>query len=334
LKSIKCISPFCDLAVRRLAAAAAASLALCANAQDYPSKPIRAIVPVPAAGAIDLMVRGLGESLRARLGQGFIVENRAGGVMVIAANACKASAPDGYTLCIFTQNAVTLNPWLIKNLPYDPLKDFEPVSLIGYQQQAFLISTAIPVNSFKELIEYSKKNPDKLNYGSLGTGSGSHLSMEWLQNITGARWTHIPYSGSTPVIQAVLGGQTHMFQLTVASDVMGQVKAGKMKALIVPGDKRNAQLPDTPTYAEAGLPKLEALPWTGAFMPAGTPKPLIDRMSREIGLLVKTPEFQQKYLLLLGFDGVGNSADEFKAYLAKDINNQRALVDIAGLKPQ
>ena len=318
------------------AALAAAWIALCAPApaQDYPNRPIRAILPVPPAGAIDLMVRAMGDSLRPRLGQGFVVENRAGGVMVIAANACKASAPDGYTVCIFTQNAVTLNPWLIKNLPYDPLKDFEPVSLIGYQQQAFLISTSIPVNSFRELIEYSKKNPDKLNYGSLGTGSGSHLSMEWLQNVTGIRWTHIPYAGSTPVIQAVLGGHTHMFQLTVASDVMAQVRAGKMKALLVPGERRNAQLPDTPTYAEAGLPVLAALPWTGAFVPAGTPKPLIDRLSREIAALVKSPEFHQKYLFPLGFDPVGNSAEEFKAYLAKDITNQRALVDIAGLKPQ
>jgi tripartite-type tricarboxylate transporter receptor subunit TctC len=303
---------------------------------DYPSRPIRVIVPVTPGGAIDSLVRALGDGFKQRLGQGFVVENRAGGGMVIAANACRNSVSDGYTLCVFTQNAVTLNPALMKNLPYDPLKDFEPVTLLGYQQQALVVHSALPVATFQELVEYSKKFPDKLNYGSLGVGSGSHLTLEWLKKMSGGHWTHVPFSGVGPILQAMASNNVHMFQLTVGNSdmVYNQIRAGKVKALLVPGDRRYSFLPDVPTYAEAGLPKLEALPWTGVFVPAGTPKTIIDKISWEMSAAVKLPEFQQKYLFPFGFSSVGSSADEFKVYVSKDLVNQKALVDIAGLKPE
>jgi tripartite-type tricarboxylate transporter receptor subunit TctC len=314
--------------------------ALCvglARAQaDYPVRPIRMIVPVPPGGAVDMLPRGVAESVKQKLGQGFVVDNRPGGAMVIAANACKLAVPDGYTVCVFTQNAVTLNPALMQNLPYDPQKDFEPVTLLGFQQQALVVQAGIPANTFGELVQYSRNNPDRLNYGSLGIGSGSHLTLEWLKKESGGRWTHVPFSGVGPILQAMGSGQLHMFQLTVGSgdQVYGQIRAGKLKPLLVPGDKRNPLLPDVPSYSEAGLPKFEALPWTGVFVPAGTPKPIIDRLSREMAAAVKSPELQQKILLPFGFAPVGNTAEEFKAYLRRDVENQRSLVEAAGLKPR
>jgi len=299
---------------------------------DFPTRPIRVITTVSPGAAQDVLARALSDPYRAKTGHGFVVENRVGGGVgqVVGVNACRTAAPDGYTLCILTQNAVTIAPGLYKNLGYDPLKVLEPVTMIASQQQALIISSSLPVNTFSELVEYSKRNPNKLNFGSIGPGTDSHLIFEWLKNVSGGDWTHVPFTGLGPILQAISTGGVHMFQLTVSGAVIVQIRAGTLKALMVPGDTRNPSLPDVPTYAEAGLPKVDRFSWTGLFAPAGTPKTIIDHISRDIADITREKEFQDRFLLPLGFKPMGWSADEFKAYLPKDAAVQKSSIEAAG----
>jgi tripartite-type tricarboxylate transporter receptor subunit TctC len=219
---------------------------------------------------------------------------------------------------------------LYKNLGYDPLKVLEPVTMIASQQQALMISGSLPVNTFAELVEFSKQNPGKLNFGSIGTGTDSHLIFEWLKNVSGGDWTHVPFTGLGPILQAIGTGQVHMFQLTVTASVLGQIRAGTLKALMVPGDTRNPSLPDVPTYSEAGLPKVDRFSWTGLFAPASTPKTIIDQLSDDIAEITKEKGLQDRFLLPLGFRPMAWSADEFRAYLPKDAAIQKSAIEAAG----
>jgi tripartite-type tricarboxylate transporter receptor subunit TctC len=219
---------------------------------------------------------------------------------------------------------------LYKNLGYDPLKVLEPVTMIASQQQALIISGSLPVNTFSELVEYSKLNAGKLNFGSIGTGTDSHLIFEWLRNVSGGDWTHVPFTGLGPILQSISTGQVHMFQLTVTAAVLGQIRAGTLKAIMVPGDTRNPSLPEIPTYSEAGLPKVDRFSWTGLFAPASTPKAVIDQLSGDFAEITRGKEFQDRFLLPLGFKPMGWSADEFKAYLPKDAAVQKSAIEAAG----
>jgi tripartite-type tricarboxylate transporter receptor subunit TctC len=301
-------------------------------ANEFPNRPIRVITTVSPGAAQDVLARALSDPYRARRGHGFVVENRVGGGVgqVVGVNACRTAAPDGYTLCILTQNAVTIAPGLYKNLGYDPLKVLEPVTMIASQQQALIISGSLPVNTFSELVEYSKLNPGKLNFGSIGTGTDSHLIFEWLRNVSGGDWTHVPFTGLGPILQSISTGQVHMFQLTVTAAVLGQIRAGTLKAIMVPGDTRNPSLPEVPTYSEAGLPKVDRFSWTGLFAPASTPKAVIDQLSGDFAEITRGKEFQDRFLLPLGFKPMGWSADEFKAYLPKDAAVQKSAIEAAG----
>jgi putative tricarboxylic transport membrane protein len=177
-------------------AAATALVAGAGTAQsNYPSQPIRVIIPLAPGGAIDVMVRALGKAFEQRNPHGFIVESRAGANTIIAANACKAAAPDGFTICLLSRSSVSLNPTLYKNLPYDPLRDFEPITNLAFAHQVLILNKNVPVKDFKELVAYSKQNPDKLNFGSFGIGGDTHLVVEWIKHETGARMTHVPYKG-------------------------------------------------------------------------------------------------------------------------------------------
>jgi tripartite-type tricarboxylate transporter receptor subunit TctC len=300
--------------------------------RDFPTRPIKVITTVSPGAAQDVLARALSDPYRAKNGHGFVVENRVGGGVgqVVGVNACRTSAPDGYTLCILTQNAVTIAPGLYKNLGYDPLKVLEPVTMVASQQQALIVSGSLPVNTFSELVAYSKQNPNKLNFGSIGTGTDSHLIFEWLKKVSGGDWTHVPFTGLGPILQAISTGQVHMFQLTVGGGLVGQLRAGTLKALMVPGDTRNPLLADVPTYEEAGLPKVDRFSWTGLFAPAGTPKGVIDQLSGDIAEITREKEFQERFLLPLGFKPMGWSADDFKSYLPKDAAVQKSAIEAAG----
>jgi tripartite-type tricarboxylate transporter receptor subunit TctC len=302
---------------------------------SYPSAPIRVLIPLAPGGAIDVMVRALGKAFEQRNPAGFVVESRPGANTIIAANACKAAPPDGSTICLLSRSTVSINPALYKNLSYDPLKDFEPITNIAFAQQVLILNKSVPVKDFKELVAYSKQHPDKLNFGSFGVGGDSHLIVEWLKHETGAKLTHIPYKGASEAMLAFKAGDVQMMYLIVGNlDLTRQIKEGEVKGLLVPGSKRNPLIPDVPSFAEAGLPAHDStyVTWFGMFAPKGTPGAIVSKLNAELTAIVKTPAFAEQYLLSKGFTPVGNSSEDFARFLVEDKVTAKQLVDLSGAK--
>jgi tripartite-type tricarboxylate transporter receptor subunit TctC len=281
------------------------------------------------------MVRALGKAFEQRNPAGFVVESRPGANTIIAANACKAAPPDGSTICLLSRSTVSINPALYKNLSYDPLKDFEPITNIAFAQQVLILDKSVPVKDFKELVAYSKQHPDKLNFGSFGVGGDSHLIVEWLKHETGAKLTHIPYKGASEAMLAFKAGDVQMMYLIVGNlDLTRQIKEGEVKGLLVPGWKRNPLIPDVPSFAEAGLPAHDStyVTWFGMFAPKGTPGAIANKLNAELAAIVKTPAFAEQYLLSKGFTPIGNSSDAFAKFLVEDKVTAKQLVDLSGAK--
>ena len=324
--------------VARAALAAVLSASFAATpacAQGFPSKPIKAIVPLAAGGALDVMVRAIGKAQEERGGPGFVVENRAGANTILAANACKAAAPDGYTICLLSRSSVSLNPEIYKNLSYDPLKDFEPITNVAFAQQVVILNRAVPVGTFQELVAYSKANPDKLNYGSFGVGGDTHLVMEWLKYVTGAKLTHIPYKGASEALMAFTAGDVQVMYLIVGNlDLVRQINEGEVKGLLVPGAARNPLIPNVPSFAESGLPPNEdtILTWFGFFAPKGTPPDIVQALNKELTAIINTLTFRDKFLTPRGFTAVGNSVADFAAFLPNDRKAAAGMVAISGIR--
>ena len=248
-------------------------------AEETPAQPLRIIVPLSAGSAFDILARAMGNAFKERTQQPVIVENRPGGNMGIAANACKSAPPDGSTICLLTQNAITLNPLLYAKLSYNPYNDLDPIAVVALQQQVLAVVPSLGIASVAELVKYSKANPNRLNYASLGLGSDSHLIMEWLKGVTGADLTHIPFNGSPPILTAMRSGEVHVTLLT-SGTLKPQIDAGELKALATRGvDKRNPSLPDVPTTAEAGLPAFQAQAWNAIFAPKGTSPAIVAKLN-------------------------------------------------------
>jgi tripartite-type tricarboxylate transporter receptor subunit TctC len=319
-----------------LAAAAICTSRGAAIAEDaYPSRPIRFIVPLPAGGAIDVFVRALSRELEIRKGFKTIVENRAGANTILAANACKSAAPDGYTFCLLTRSTVSINPEIYRKLSYDPLKDFAPVTNAFFGQQIVILNKDVPVNSFKELIEYSKKNPDKLNFASMGLGGDSHLIMEWLKHETGAKITHVPYKGFPEAMTSFKANDVQLIALLVGNpDLARQIRDGEVKGLLLPGSTRSKLVPAVPTFAESGLLGDETAftPWFGFFAPKSTPKEIVAMISSEINTIMADPEFREKFLISKGFTPAGTKPEEFAKFLISDRKAAADLVAISGVK--
>ena len=221
---------------------------------SYPSAPIRVIIPLAPGGAIDVMVRALGRAFEQRNPYGFVVESRAGANTIIAANACKAAPPDGSTICLLSRSSVSINPALYKNLSYDPIKDFEPITNLAFAHQVLILNKNVPVKDFKELVAYSKQNPEKLNFGSFGVGGDTHLVVEWIKHETGAKMTHIPYKGASDAMLAFKSGDIQLIYLIIGNpDIARQINEGEVRGLLVPGSSRNPLVPDVPSFAESGL---------------------------------------------------------------------------------
>lgn len=305
-----------------------------ALAQAFPSRPVRLIVPLSAGSAFDVLARAMGEAFKARTQQPFVVENRPGGNMAIAANACKTAPPDGYTICLLTQNAITLNPLLYAKLSYDPDKDLEPVAAVALQQQVLAVTTSLGIGSFAELVKYSKANPNALNYGSLGPGSDSHLILEWLKTATGGNWAHVPYNGAPPILTAMKSGQVHMTLLTSGS-MKPHIDSGDLKGLFTRGsERRNPTLPDVPTYAEAGLPPLTATSWAGVFAPIGTPNEVIVTLNREISAIIGDSDFRARYMVQPGLEPAAIPLARMKDFMIKDRAAWEPLVKNSGVQLQ
>jgi tripartite-type tricarboxylate transporter receptor subunit TctC len=328
--------PFRKLLSIALVAGASAFVAGVTGAQtSYPSAPVRVIIPLAPGGAIDVMVRALGKAFEQRTGQPFVVESRAGANTIIAANACKAAPPDGSTICLLSRSSVSINPTLYKNLSYDPLKDFEPITNIAFAHQVLIMHKGVPVNDFKQLVAYSKEHPDKLNFGSFGVGGDTHLVVEWLKHETGAQFTHIPFKGAADAMLAFKAGDIQLIYLIIGNpDIARQVNEGEVKGLLVPGAKRNPLVPGVPTFAEAGLsPDQSAFEtWFGMFAPKGTPGAIVQKLNAEFAAIVRTPAFAEQYLISKAFEPVGDASDAFAKFIVEDQKKGKLLVDISGAK--
>lgn len=301
----------------------------------YPSRPIRIIVPLQAGGAIDVFARALGREFEARTGASFLVENRAGANTILAANACKSAAPDGYTFCLLTRSTISINPEIYRKLSYDPQKDFEAVTNAFFGQQIVILNKDVPVNTFAELVDYSKKNPDKLNFASMGLGGDSHLIVEWLKHTSGAKITHVPYKGFPEAMTSFKAGDVQLIALLVGNpDLARQIRDGEVKGLLLPGSTRSSLVPDVPTFAESGLLGDETAftPWFGFFAPKGTPKEFIEMMSSEINTIMAGVEFREKFLTTKGLTPVGSKPDVFAKFLVSDRKAAAELVAISGVK--
>ncbi len=300
------------------------------QAQDFPTRPIRFIVPAPPGGAPDAIARIVGQRLAAQMGQGVVVDNRGGGNGVIGAEAARQSPADGYTIVLGYQGPFAINPGLRPDLPYDPQKDFIPLTLLAVSQNVLVVHPSLPVRSLKELVAAAKAKPDEINYASGGTGQSSHLSMELLEHMTGMKMTHVPYKGAGPALADTIAGHVKLHFLAL-SPAIPLIQSGKLVPLGVTGSQRAASLPNVPTIAEAGAPGYEVLTWYGAFALAGTPAPVVAKLHAEMVSALKSPEVQDQYKHH-GLQAGGNSSEAFGRFLAADIDKWKKLIRESGIK--
>lgn len=298
---------------RVLVVMALAATPLLALAQAYPAKPVRVVIPYPPGSTPDIVGRTLSSRLQESLGQPFVVENRTGAGGNIGAEAVAKSPADGYTLLIGINGPAAINKFLYKGLGYDSDRDLTPVSLLATSPQMLVTTPAVPANAFREFIAYVRANPGRLSYGSVGSGSASHLTMELLKSDARLFIVHIPYRGFPPAVTDMLGGNIDtMFAIIPA--VLPQVRAGRMKALAVTGLRRSQLAPEVPSVGELGYPQLESLAWIGLLAPAGTPPAVIGRLSEETVKSMRTGEVRDS-LGKQGFDVVASSPSEFASWI-------------------
>ncbi|HEY4373391.1 MAG TPA: tripartite tricarboxylate transporter substrate binding protein [Burkholderiales bacterium] len=311
----------------------AALLPLSAGAQPYPNKSIRVVVPYPAGGGLDVLARQLGERVGHKLGQSMVTDNRPGAGTIIGAEAVAKSAPDGYTLMITADTTITLNQSLYAKLPYDPVKDFAPVTQLVLLNQMLLVNPTVPAATLKELVTYAKANPGKLNYASYGSGTPPHLAMETLKNLAGIAITHVPYKGLSLAMPAVLAGDVQM-TFSGAASSLALIKAGRLRPLAIGGRNRLALLPEVPTFAELGYAEVPASTWFGVFAPAGTPREIIAKLHDEFKAAISEPGFVKTEVVAKGFELVANTPEEFAAVIATEIPRNARAVKISGAKAE
>lgn len=317
--------------IRRLLATLCLGLvALGAAAQNFPERQVKFVVPYPPGGFNDTLARVSAERLNKMWNQPVVVENRPGGNTTVG-NLAVAKAPaDGYTILITPLPFSALPGLYGANLPYDALKDFTPLVWAGSTQNALVVRNELPVNNVRELLEYARKNPGKLNYGSTGSGSSNHLTMELLMKMTGVKMAHIPYKGSAPAVTALIGGEIDVLFDNVPN-VLQQIKAGRMKVIGVSGLQRSVLLPDTPTVAEAGVPGFEVNVWFGMQVPAGTPKAVVDKLNRDIVTLLKEPEVVQRFRNQ-GVEVAASTPEQFGALVRSEITKWTQLIREANIR--
>ena len=318
-----------QLARNLIAAALCAAAALPANAQNYPSRPVRIIVPFAAGGPADIYARFVGQRLQEALGQPFVIEDRPGGGSVLGTDAVAKSAPDGYTLLMMS-NTHTVNESLIANKPFQLLRDFAPVAPVNYSDLLLVVHPSVPATTLAEFIALAKSRPHALNYASSGPGTPYHMAGELFKAMAGLDIVHVPYKGSSGARTDILGGQVQMM-FDAITTMAPNVRAGKLKALGSTGKVRSPVLPEVPTVAEAGVPGYEAVIWLGIMAPLGTPKAIVERLNAEIRRIVNTPEVKEAWAKQ-GAAPMSMGTDEFAQYLREDIAKWANIVKISGAK--
>ena len=314
-----------------LAAALALAPALAAAQSDYPNKPIKLVIGFAPGGSTDIVGRIVAQKLSERLGQPVVVENRAGAGGTIGADATAKAAPDGYTLTLGTTSTHAIAPGAYSKLPYDPVKDFQPISLVAITPYLLVVSMDTPSKTLGEFVTLAKSQPGKLNYGSAGNGTATHLSMEMLKDAAKIDMQHIPYKSNSLAETAILGGQVQAVFGSMPA-LLQNAKANKVKPIAVGTLVRSPALPEVPTIAEQGFPGFEAALWLGIMGPANMPKPVVDRLHREIVAIVATPEFKQQ-MDNNGAEPVSSkSPEEFREMLRGQVTKYVALTKQIGIK--
>jgi tripartite-type tricarboxylate transporter receptor subunit TctC len=299
-----------------------------AHAQTYPSKPIRFLVGFPPAGTNDIVARIVAQKVSELMGQQLIVENRGGANTAIATELGARAAPDGYTILLNAPGHAT-NPALMK-LNFDPIRDFAFVTLIAEAPNLVVVHPSLPAHDIRELIAISKKRPGQINYGSSGTGTTVHLSAELFQHMTGVKWVHIPYKGGGPAVIELMAGQTQVYFGNLPT-VIGYARAGKLRPLAVTSAKRSASAPEIPTVAESGVAGFDVTAWYGVSVPAKTPRAIVDRLNTDFVNAIKSPDLRDR-LVKAGADPVGNTPEQYTAFVHKEITKWDTDNKAAGIK--
>ncbi len=313
----------------RLVSLAFALFAASTAAQTWPDRPVKIVVAAPAGSSLDVLARTIGDKLKDRLGQSVVVENKpAAGGTVATAEVAKA-VPDGYTMVLGFNGPFAFGP-LLQKLPYDVARDLTPVIITSSQPNVLAVNAQLPVKNLAELVAYAKANPGKLNYASVGNGSSSHLNMELLKQMAGIDALHVPFNGSPPAVTATVQGETQMM-FAVMQPLQAQIQAGKLRAIAVTTAQRFPLQPDLPAIAESGYPGFEALAWNGLMVPAGTPRPVVERLNAEINAILKQPDVVQR-MNAAGFALVGGAPQDFTVLISGETVRWEPVIKKLGLK--
>ncbi|MCM5570466.1 tripartite tricarboxylate transporter substrate binding protein [Burkholderiaceae bacterium FT117] len=316
--------------VALLALGLASTFAAPANAQNWPSKTVSMVVPFTAGGSTDTVARLIAERLAPKLGQPVIVENRAGVGGALGSDYVAKSPADGYTLLVGTASTMAIAPHVYTKLPYQPVRDLSPITLLGTADIMIVVRSSLPIKTVPELLDYAKANPGKLTFASGGNGSISHLLGEYFKSMAKVDLNHVPYRGDAQMVVDLIGGQVDMaFGTAVA--FLPHVKTGKVTALAVTNPKRSTTQTQLPTVGESGVPGYEAVQWFGIAAPAGTPKPVMERLNREIVSILAMPDVRKRFGEM-GFDVVGNTPEEFKTFLEAENKKWKMVADVSGTK--
>ena len=300
-----------------------------AAAQSWPAKPIKVVVPYPAGGFYDTIARLVGAKMTEELGQPIVVENRVGAGGIVGTDYVAKSPPDGYTLMVGGIGPHGINAGLYKKLPYDPVRDFEPIVHVVNAANILVVHPSVPARNIEELVALARAKPGELNYASNGSGTSPHLAAEMFATAMGVKLTHIPYKGSAPAVTAMLGGQTHM-AFNNAGDIIEHIRAGKLRPLAVTGARRLPVLPDVPTMQEAGVPNYEAVAWWAYFAPAGTPRDIVSRLNTQINKILKIPEVRTRLSVQGSAEVVGGTPEQLAAFVKAEIAKWTEVIKASG----
>jgi tripartite-type tricarboxylate transporter receptor subunit TctC len=300
-----------------------------AQAQQWPVKPIHIVSPHPPGGPGDVPFRGFQEYLSPKYGQPFIIDNRPGANAVIGAEMCAKAAPDGYTLCGTNNGTVSINPLAYPKLPYDPVKDFIGIVLIGDIESVIIANPSVPANNLEQLLAIAKAKPNSLTWSSIGVGSGVHMTVEWLRT-RGFEFLHVPFKGGEAAMNAVVAGQVDV-SMNAAGRTAPMIKAGKLKAIAVSGTRPSSFVPGVRSMGESGY-RVDTGVWIGLFAPAATPRAIVERLNADVNGLLKNPDYVAKYLTTQGMVPAGGSVSEFAAHLKEERAFYEKLVKDTGVK--
>jgi tripartite-type tricarboxylate transporter receptor subunit TctC len=315
--------------MRTVLAILTALVCVTAYGQEWPTKPLRLILPFPPGGGTDILGRLIAERLSAGLGQAVIAENRGGAGGNVGAEAAARSAPDGYTI-VLVAPSLAISPALYSKINYDPVKDFAPISLVATVPNVMVTQPTLPAQNLVEFIQYAKAKPGALNFGSGGAGTSNHLAGELFNIVTGVKLVHVPYKGVNLAMQDVLAGNVHLVFIGIPA-AAPHIKSGKLRALAVVAPRRSPALPDVPTVSEAGLHNFDVTTWYGILAPAGTPRPIVNRLNGELVKILNSPEMKEK-LAATGTEPLTSTPEEFADYIKREMAKWADVIKRAGVK--